>query len=122
MLTRAAPQLSANDLVGPRSALVRALTAAYWGELETVSKHVASSTNRDGSHARRIAHCLRDAIACDLDHAQRVATRIKQLHGTVPGPDDFSARELCLDEPAEPQDSVSVLTPVVDAETDAIDR
>jgi bacterioferritin len=108
--------------VGPRSALVRELTAAYWGELETVSDYVVSSTNRDCIRTRLVAQCLRDAIACNLDHAQCLATRIKQLHGPVPGPDDFSGRELRLAGPAEPHDNISVLTAVLGAETAAIGR
>jgi bacterioferritin len=87
-----------------------------------VSDYVVSATNRDCIRARRVAQCLRDAIACNLDHAQRLATRIKQLHGPVPGAEDFSARELCLAAPADPLDSISVLTAVLGAETAAIDR
>jgi bacterioferritin len=120
--TTAAPHLPASDPVGPRSALVRTLTEAYWRELETVSSFVASATNRDGIRARPIARCLREAIASELDHAQRLAIRIKQLHGSVPGADDFTARKLYLRPPAEPLDSVSVLTAMIEAETAAIDR
>jgi bacterioferritin len=108
--------------VGPRSALVRELTAAYWGELETMSDYVLSATNRDCIRTRLVAQCLRDAIACNLDHAQCLATRIKQLHGPVPGADDFSVRELRLAEPAEPHDNISLLIAVVGAETAAIAR
>lgn len=121
ILTSAAP-LPALELVGPRSPLVRKLIEAYWGELETVSNYVASSTNRDGIHARQVSQCMREAIACNLDHAHRLAMRIKSVHGPVPGPDDFSARKLRLEAPADPNDSVSVLTAVIEAETAAIDR
>lgn len=75
-----------------------------------------------GIRARPIARCLREAIASELDHAQRLAIRIKQLHGSVPGADDFTARKLYLRPPAEPLDSVSVLTAMIEAETAAIDR
>ena len=122
MLTSAAPRLPPIDLVGPRSPLVRKLTEAYWGELETVSNYVASSTNRDGVHARRISQCLREATACNLDHAHRLAMRIKSVHGPVPGPDDFSARGLRLEAPADAPDSVSVLAALIEAQTAAIDR
>jgi bacterioferritin len=122
ILTTAAPHLPAGDPVGPRSALVRKLTEAYWREVETVSSFVASATNRDGIRARPIAQCLREAIVCELDHAQCLAIRIKQLHGPVPGPDDFTARKLFLRPPAGPLDSISALTAVIEAETAAIDR
>lgn len=87
-----------------------------------MSKHVASATNRDGIHARQIAQRLRELSTSNLDHAQRLAIRIKQLHGPVPGADDFFARELRIEAPAEPHDSVSVLRAVVEAESAAIDR
>ncbi len=122
MLIRAAPPLSANNLVGPESALVRKLTEAYWGEIETAASYAASSTNRDGIHATGIARRRRDVITSNLDHAQRLATRIKQLHGPVPGPDDFAARQLVLRPPADPHDNASVLAGVVGAETAAIAR
>ncbi len=122
MLTTPAPHLSASDLVGPRSALVRELTEAYWGEVETVSRYVASSTNRDGIRGPGIAQCLREGITCNLDHAHRLAMRIRSAHGRVPGPANFSAREFRLEAPADPHDSASVLTAVIQAETAAIDR
>lgn len=122
MLTRAAPHRSVNQLVGPRSALVRKLTDAYWAELETAATYLASSTNRDGITAGRIARRVRDAITSNLDHAQRLALRIKQLHGPVPGPDDFSARQVPAGSPAEPHDNASVLKGAIDAATAAIAR
>lgn len=122
MLTRAAPHNSVNELVGPSSALVRNLTEAYWAELETAATYLASSTNRDGIAAGRIARRVRDAITSNLDHAERLAVRIKQLHGPVPGPDAFSARQLAVGSPAEPHDSASVLEGVIDAAAAAIAR
>jgi bacterioferritin len=122
MLIRAAPDVSANNLVGPRSALVRKLTEAYWAEVETAATYATSSTNRDGIRAPRIAQRLRETITSSLDHAQRLANRIKQLHGPVPGSDDFSARQLALRPPAEPHDNALVLEGLVEAETAAIAR
>ena len=120
--TAANGNASGTELVGPRSALVRKLTEAYWGEIETVRDYVWSSTNRDGMRAERIASSLREAIACHLDHAQRLAMRISRLHGPIPGPHDFSERLLSLRAPADPRDSVAVLTGLIEAETDAIER
>ncbi|MGN6871547.1 MAG: ferritin-like domain-containing protein [Solirubrobacteraceae bacterium] len=110
------------NLVGPRSPLVRELTAAYWDELEAVSKYSASAINRDGIRARESGGYLRDALTSHLDHAHRVAIRIRQLHGRVPGADEFLARELRLEPPRDPHDTVSVLTTIVEAETRAVDR
>jgi bacterioferritin len=120
--TRAAPHHSVNELVGPRSALVRKLTEAYWAELETAATYLASSTNREGITAGRIARRVCDAITSNLVHAQRLAVRIKQLHGPVPSPDDFSARQLALGPPAEPHDNASVLEGAIEAATAAIAR
>ena len=122
MLTRAAPHHSVNELVGPRSALVRNLTEAYWAELDTAATYLASATNREGMTAGRIARRLRDAITSNLDHAQRLAVRIKQLHGPVPGPNDFPARRLAVGLPAEPHDNASVLEGAIEAATGAIAR
>ena len=108
--------------VGPESTLVRYLTDAYWGEIQTVSRYLMSSTNRAGLRAPHIGRCLRAAIARNLDHAQRLAIRIKQLHGRVPGPDDFGARALGLRPPEAPLDHLSVLSGVIEEEDAAIKR
>lgn len=121
MLTHAKADINTHP-VGPRSALVGSLTDAYWGEIQTASKYVMSSTNRVGIRAAHTGRCLRTAIACNLDHAQRLALRIKQLHGLVPGPDEFAARALRLGPPEDPLDDRSVLSGVIEAEVAAINR
>ena len=121
-LTRSAAHAHITELVGPRSALVRELIAAYWHEIETVSNHAASSTNREGVRGELIARSVREAVASDMGHAQRVATRIRRLHATVPSPDEFATRQPRLRPPAEPLDSFSVLGGLIEAETAAIER
>ena len=121
-LARSAGDSHITDLVGPRSAVVRELIAAYWHEIETVSNHAASSTNREGIHGGAISRSVRHAVASDLRHAQRVATRIRRLHATVPSPDEFAARQPPLRPPAEPLDNFSVLGRLIEAETAAIER
>ena len=124
MLTRARSHrnISPTDVVGPRSALVHELTNAYWHELESVTNHLASSTNRDGASGERVAGSIHQVIAADLKHAQQVAIRIGQLHGLPPGADEFAAQKLRLGPPAEPLDNVSALTSLIEAETSAIER
>ena len=124
MLTHAEPKSygHVNHPVGPRSALVRRLTDAYWGEMQTVTTYVMSSTNRDGISAPYIGRSLREAIASNLDHAQRLAARIKQLHGPVPGPDGFATRAFRLRPPQDTVDHHSVLSGVIEAEAAAISR
>ena len=122
ILTRAAPHLPATHLVGSGSLLVRKLTEAYWAEVESAVTYLASSTNRDGIRARRISEGLREVITSNLDHAHRLALRIRQLHGPAPGPDDFLARQFVLRPPAPPDEHISVLEEVFATETAAIDR
>ena len=120
--TRSHGEARAIGLVGPRSALVRELTAAYWQEIETVSNYVTSSTNRGGIRAERIARSFRETLASHLEHAQEVAISVGQLHVAPPGPDDFATRQPDLRPPAEPHDNLSVLTGLIDAETTAVER
>jgi bacterioferritin len=121
-LTRSARDAHTTDLVGPRSAVVRELIAAYWHEIETVSNYVASSTNRDGVRAESIARSVRGAVASDVRHAQQVAFRIRRLHARVPNPEEFATRQPRLRPPAEPVDNFSVLGGLIEAETSAIER
>lgn len=121
-LTRSASDAPPTDLVGPRSALVSELIGAYWHEIETVSDHVASSTNRDGISGERIARSVREAVASDLEHAEQVAVRIRRLHAPAPSRDEFVTRQPSLRPPAEPLDNVSLLTGLIEAETAATRR
>jgi bacterioferritin len=121
-ISRSASDAPTTDLVGPRSALVRELIAAYWHEIETVGNYVASSTNRDGVSAESIARSVRDSVASDLRHAQQVAGRIRRLHAAVPNPEEFVTRQPRLRPPAEPVDNFSVLGGLIEAETSAIER
>jgi ferritin-like protein len=121
-LTRSTADAHVTELVGPRSTLVRELIAAYWHEIDTVSNHAASSTNREGIDGERIARTVREAVASGLRSAQQVATRIHRLHGGVPSPDEFATRQSRLRPPAEPLDNLSVLGGLIEAETAAIER
>jgi bacterioferritin len=121
-LARSHQNIAPTEVVGPRSALVGELTAAYWHELEGVTSHLASSTNREGVHAERIAGSIHQVIADDLKHAQQVALRIRRLHGVPPRPDEFAAQNLLLQPPAEPLDNVSALAGLIEAQTTAIER
>ncbi len=121
-ISRSARDAHTTDLVGPRSAVVRELIAAYWHEIETVSNYVASSVNRDGIGAESIARSVRETVAADLRHAQQIAVRIRRLHAALPGPDEFATRQPRLRPPAEPLDNVSVLGGLIEAETAAIER
>jgi bacterioferritin len=121
-LTRSQNEPRPTELVGPRSALVRQLTEAYWQEVETTISYAASSTNRDGIDGAPIGRAVREAITSDLEHAQQVALRIRQLHAPAPSPNDFARRQLSLRPPADPLDKLTLLTGLIEAETAAIER
>lgn len=121
-LTRSQDDARLTELVGPRSALVRQLTAAYWQEVETTINYAASSTNRDGIDGAEVGSAVREAITSDLKHAQQVALRIRQLHAPAPSSNDFATRQLSLRPPAEPLDNLTLLTGLIEAETAAIER
>lgn len=124
MLTVTRPHSEARtmDLIGPESALVRELTAAYWHELQSVTDHLAAATNRDGVRAERIAGSIHEVMSADLKHAQQVAIRIGQLRGAPPSPDEFAAQKLHLRAPADPHDHGSALRSLIEAETTALER
>lgn len=121
-VTRPHDEARAMDLVGPESALVRELTAAYWHELQSVTDHLASATNRDGVRGERIAGTIHEVMSADLKHAQQVAIRIAQLSGAQPSPDEFAAQKLHLRAPADPHDHSSALRSLIEAEATALER
>jgi bacterioferritin len=104
-----------------RERIVEMLRRAYWMEIETVMSYVAGSTNPDGVRAQEIVESLRADIQEELGHAQRFATRIKELYGVVPGSLEFSAEQSYLQPPAEQTDVVHVIRGVIEAESGAID-
>lgn len=105
----------------PRERLVEMLTKAYWMEIETVMSYIANSVNPDGVRAQEIIASLQTDIQEELGHAQQFAARIKELYGTVPGSQAFTAEQSFLQPPADHKDIVHVIKGVIEAETGAID-
>jgi bacterioferritin len=104
-----------------RQEIVALLTRAYWMEMETVMSYLANAANLDGIRADEIAEALDADVNDELGHARAFAGRIKELYGTPPGSQDFSAEQTFL-QPGEPTDVVTVIKGVIEAEAGAIEH
>ena len=105
-----------------RTEIIGLLEQAYWMEVETVMSYLANSVNPDGVRAQEIRESLEEDIEEELGHARLYANRIKELHGIVPGSQDFSAEQTYLQPPEEQTDIVHVIKGVIEAETGAIEH
>jgi bacterioferritin len=123
MATRTAGQgVLAEENREKREHIIGLLTKAYWMEIETVMSYIANSVNPDGVRAQEIIEALREDIQEELGHAQKFATRIKELYGVVPGSLDFEAEQRYLQPPEHQTDIVHVIKGVIEAETGAIEH
>jgi bacterioferritin len=104
-----------------REEIVALLTRAYWMEIETVMSYIANSTNPDGVRAQEIIQSLQQDIQEELGHAQKFASRIKELYGVVPGSMDFKPEQSFLQPPENQADIVHVIKGVIEAESGAIE-
>ena len=100
--------------------IIENLTASYWMEIETVMNYISNSVNLDGVRAEEIKKSLAVDVAEEITHAQRLAKRIKELGGTVPGSLKFGASQKGLQTLEDTTDVVSVIEGVIDAEAGAI--
>jgi bacterioferritin len=107
---------------GKREEIIELLARAYWMEIETVMSYIANSTNPDGVRAQEIIESLKGDIQDELGHAQKFASRIKELYGVVPGSLAFEAEQSYLQPPALQTDIVHVIKGVIEAETGAIEH
>jgi bacterioferritin len=105
-----------------RTQILELLTKAYWMEIETVMSYIANSTNPDGVRAQEIIEALEQDIQEELGHAQQFARRIHELHGTVPGSQEFEAEQSYLQPPEDETDLVSIIRGVIEAEVGAIEH
>ncbi len=105
-----------------REDILELLKKAYWMEIETVMSYIANSVNPDGVRAQEIVESLQQDIQEELAHAQRFASRIKELYGVVPGSQDFEAEQSYLQPPEHQTDIVHVIKGVIEAETGAIEH
>lgn len=100
--------------------IINELLQAYGMETETVLNYLADSVNLDGVRAEEIKKSLADDITEELTHAQRIAHRVHELGGTVPGSMAFKPQQSYLQPPFDSTDVVSVIKGVIAAEETAI--
>jgi|SRR5215218_994536 len=111
-----------DDKRAEREQLIELLTKAYWMEMETVLSYTANSINPDGVRAQEIIESLQQDIQEELGHAQQFGKRIKELYGTVPGSQGFSAEQTYLQPPDDNIDIVHIIKGVIEAESGAIEH
>ena len=111
-----------DDRAPQREELIELLKQAYFMELETIMSYVANSINPDGVRAQEIRQSLAGDVQEELGHAQQFAERIKELYGTVPGSQEFTAEQSFLQPPDHQTDVVHVIKGVIEAETGAIEH
>jgi bacterioferritin len=104
-----------------RQEIVELLTEAYWAEMETVMSYLANAANLDGIRAEEVAEALDEDVNEELGHARAFARRIKELYGTTPGSQEFSASQASLQPPADTTDVPTVIRGVIEAESGAIE-
>jgi len=106
-------------MAASREEVIELLTTAYSMELETVMNYLANSINLDGIRAEEIKKSLSADITEELTHAQRLANRIKQLGGRVPGSTSVTLGGQ-QQPPEDTTDVVGVIKAVIEAEETAI--
>jgi len=100
--------------------VITLLQAAYAAELETVANYLANSLWLDGLGAEEVKQSLGEDVAEELDHARKLARRIKQLGGRPPGSFDLKPTQQSLQPPPDPADLSAVIRGVIEAEESAI--
>lgn len=101
--------------------VTRLLRTAYGDEIETVMNYMTNSIVLNGVRAEEIKESLQADIQEELDHAQQLGERLKQLDERPPASADFTPRQESLQPPADSTDVLSVIEGVIDAENDAIE-
>jgi len=101
--------------------IIDALIRSYNDELETVMNYIAASQNIDGVRAMEVRENLEEEIQEELGHAQKLASRIRTLGGTVPGSLGLSWSQDALQPPKESTDVVAIIKGVIAAEKRAIE-
>lgn len=100
--------------------IVSNLIKSYWMEIETVMNYISNSVNLDGVRAEEIKKSLSVDILEEINHAQLLAKRIKELGGSVPGSMELKAEQKYLQTLKDTTDVVSVIEGVIQAEEGAV--
>jgi len=101
--------------------ITRLLKKAYSDEIETVMNYLTNSIVLEGVSAEEVKESLEADIQEELDHAEQLGNRLKQLDERPPASYDFEARQESLQPPEDSTDVLSVINGVLDAEEDAIE-
>ncbi len=105
-----------------RDAVIEELTKVYWMELEATINYLAISVDLDGIRAEEIKKSLAADIQTEISHAQDLASRIKEIGGSVPGSFKFKPVQSSLQPPENTTDVVAAIHGVIEAENAAIDQ
>jgi len=89
---------------------------AYTMELETVSNYLATSINLDGVRGEEIKKSLAGDVTAEIDHAQQLGQRIKQLGGKVPGSLSLRFHQKSMQPSDDTTDVESVIRAVIETE------
>jgi len=101
--------------------VVGLLREAYGDEIETVMNYQTNAIVLDGVRAEEIKESLQTDIQEELDHAQQLGNRLKQLGARPPSSAEFTARQDSLQPPEDSTNVLAVIRGVLDAEEGAID-
>ncbi|MFD1586809.1 ferritin-like domain-containing protein [Halorientalis brevis] len=101
--------------------VIEILEKAYIDEMETVMNYQTNAIVLDGVRAEEIKESLQQDIQEELNHANQLGQRLKQLDARPPGSAEFSSRQDSLQPPEDSTDVISVIRGVLDAEEDAIE-
>lgn len=96
------------------------LQKAYMMELETVENYLANSIHLDGVQSEEIKRALAADVTEELGHARRLAERIKQLGGRIPGSLELERSQQSLQPPEQSVDVEEVIDGVIEAEAEAV--
>ncbi|RBI64170.1 ferritin-like domain-containing protein [Halomicrococcus sp. NG-SE-24] len=101
--------------------ITRLLQKAYGDEIETVMNYLTNSVVLDGVSAEEVKESLAADIQEELNHAEMLGQRLKQIDERPPASYDFEAHQESLQPPEKSTDVLSVIDGVLDAEEDAIE-
>ena len=96
------------------------LKKAYQDELETVMNYLTNSIVLEGISAEEIKESLQADIQEELNHAEMLGNRLKQLDEQPPGSAEFEGKQMSLHPPEDSTDVMAGVEGVLDAEEDAI--
>jgi bacterioferritin len=101
---------------------VQMLQKAYRMEVETVMNYLANSIYLDGMQAEEVKRALSSDVTEELGHARRLAQRLKQIGGRIPGSLELTFDQESLRPPQSTTDVGSVISGVIEAEHAAIEH